>query len=583
MQCRVKFNRAPDNLKENTMKTKNFFLTLLIMTSMHIAATPAIPAWLKQAVFYQIYPPSFQDSNGDGIGDIRGIISRLDYIRSLGANTIWLNPLFCSEFKDGGYDVTDFYSVDKRYGTNSDLAELVNEAHKRDIRVCLDLVAGHTSDKNPWFIQSQQADPNRRYSDYYIWPAFIPDDISEWAAGKYIPSDAPRGNYYIKNFYACQPALNYGYANPDPSHPWEQPVDAPGPQAVRREMKNIIAFWMDKGIDGFRVDMAMSLVKNDPDKKGTMQLWHDMKGWFAGHYPEGVLIAEWFNPTEAIAGGGFHIDFIAHAEKDNYTSLFFNREGGEFEPRICYFDREGKGELRTFMEMYSRHYEAVKGKGYASLPTGNHDFQRPNCHTRNTLPQLQVAMTFFLTMPGAPFIYYGDEIGMKFLTGLPDVEGSLGEDGKNRAGTRTPMQWDDSPNAGFSTADASRLYIVQDPDPLRPTVAAQENDPGSMLNYVRRLLKMRSESEALGNDGDWKLLSDVNRPYPLVYLRSAGNERYCIVVNPSDRRVTAEFPSLQSAGADCRVATAAPARYIRGKKTDKVTAPPVSATIFKLE
>lgn len=535
------------------------------------------PEWLKQAIFYQIYPPSFQDSNGDGIGDIPGIISRLDYVKSLGANVIWLNPLFTSAFQDGGYDIIDFYTVDKRYGSNSDLVKLINEAHKRDIRICLDLVAGHTSDKCPWFIQSQQANKDLRYSDYYIWPSFVPKNIDKKSAEKYISSNAPREKYYIKNYYACQPALNYGYANPDPAHPWEQSMDAPGPQAVRRELKNIIAFWMDKGVDGFRVDMAMSLVKNDPDKSGTMKLWKEMKEWFIGKYPEGALIAEWFNPTESIVGGGFNIDFIAHAERDNYKSLFFNRNDGK--PSICYFEKEGRGELKTFMKMYTRQYQAVKGKGYASLPTGNHDFQRLNCGERNTLPQLKVAMTFFLTMPGAPFIYYGDEIGMRFLTGLQDVEGSL----PHRTGTRTPMQWDNSINAGFSTADASRLYIPQDPNPNRPTVANGESDPNSMLHYVRTLLKLRASSEALGNDGDWKLISDLDAPYPMVYMRSAGNEKYLIVLNPTEKAVTASFPSLGCKSTKIVLGGSSKAKFMTDNKTDKIKIKPVSAVIYKVE
>lgn len=274
------------------------------------------PEWMQDAVFYQIYPSSFKDSNGDGIGDLNGIISKLDYVKSLGVNAIWLNPVFCSTFLDGGYDVVDFYKVDPRSGTNSDLVTLIKEAHKRGIKVCLDLVAGHTSNKCPWFLESTQKDANQRYSDYYIWT----DDISEAERhdielrrkdpnpsvsqrGTFVEANAQRAKYYMKNYFESQPALNYGFAHPDPSKPWQQSVDAPGPQAVRREIKNIMSFWFDKGVDGFRVDMAHSLVKGDTDKKATMQLWKEMRAWKDANYPQKVLIAEWSHPSMAVTAG----------------------------------------------------------------------------------------------------------------------------------------------------------------------------------------------------------------------------------------------------------------------------------------
>ena len=226
-----------------------------------------LPQWLEKAVVYQIYPASFKDSDGDGIGDLKGIESQLDYIKSIGVNTIWISPGFSSEFFDGGYDVTDFYSVDKRYGTNSQLVSLVQKIHEKGMKIFMDLVAGHTSDKHPWFLQSKQADKNLQYSDYFIWTPTKAEKPKQFVA-----TDCERDGNYMKNFFDCQPALNYGYANPNPEHPWEQSVDAPGPQAVRRELKNIISFWMDKGMDGFRVDMAYSLIKNDPKHIETSRL-----------------------------------------------------------------------------------------------------------------------------------------------------------------------------------------------------------------------------------------------------------------------------------------------------------------------
>jgi maltose alpha-D-glucosyltransferase/alpha-amylase len=212
---------------------RNIFILFigLLMTSSVLGQSH--PDWIKKSVFYQIYPSSFQDNDGNGIGDIKGILSRLDYIQSLGINAIWLNPVFKSAFQDGGYDVIDFYQVDPRFGTNTDLVELVNQIHKRGMHLVLDLVAGHSSNQSEWFKQSMQADTNLRYSNYYIWAPYKPNDLTAQESSRWVEANAPRGKYYIKNFYDIQPALNFGYAKPNPAHPWEQSVNAPGPQAVK--------------------------------------------------------------------------------------------------------------------------------------------------------------------------------------------------------------------------------------------------------------------------------------------------------------------------------------------------------------
>ena len=185
-----------------------------------------------------------------------GIIEKLDYIQSLGINALWLNPCFESAFQDAGYDVIDFYKVAPRYGTNNDLYRLFDEVHKRGMHVCLDLVAGHTSDKHKWFIESQKKQRNE-YTDRYIWT-----NDSTVKPDRYVSGKFGRNGNYRRNFFECQPALNYGFANPDPDHPWEQPVTAEGPQKTRAELMKIMDFWLEKGCDGFRVDMAPSLIKN---------------------------------------------------------------------------------------------------------------------------------------------------------------------------------------------------------------------------------------------------------------------------------------------------------------------------------
>ncbi|MBP5334219.1 MAG: alpha-amylase [Bacteroidales bacterium] len=558
-------------------------LACLMTTTALSAPDPSQPSWLSDAVFYQIYPSSFQDSDGNGIGDIPGIISRLDYIKSIGVTAIWLNPVYVSGWTDGGYDVIDFYKVDPRFGTNTDLVELVNQAHARGIKVVMDLVAGHSSDQNEWFLQSKEA-PNLRYSDYYIWPSFKPQSGSNvqmqgggTLLSKFVATDAPRGPFYIKNFFDTQPALNFGFANPDPSHPWEQAVDAPGPMAMRRELKNIMSFWMDKGVDGFRVDMAASLVKNDDDKSETIKLWkEDFVKWFDQEYPEGILIAEWFNPAQSTEAG-FDLDFFCHDGQYNYSTLFFygRRGRGGQEPTPPYFDKAGGGGLQTWYNLYKYQYDSVQGKGYVSMPSGNHDFNRLCTEGRTTPEELKVAMTFFLTMPGVPFIFYGDEIGLKQNPAAPPTEGSGG-----RAGCRIPMLWDGSANAGFSTAPIDKIYIPQDPDPDRMTVEKAEADPASLLNYVRGLLRLRKEVKALGADASWRLVSSLEQPYPMVYERKLGGERCYVVINPSAKAVTVNLPVEASKpeliGGNYRKCT-----YKQGRKGDTISISATSAAIFK--
>lgn len=576
---------------------KNRKLRVLLTAAMGLAAM-SVPArqgkgaeWLKDALFYQIYPSSFMDSDGNGIGDLPGITSKLAYIQSLGVNAIWLNPIFESGWFDGGYDVIDFYKVDSRFGTNSDLVDLVREAHKRGIKVCLDLVAGHTSDKCAWFTESKEKDANQRYSDYYIWS----DTVSDWekknielrrkdpypdasTRGAWVEENALRAKYYLKNYFECQPALNYGYADPDPDHPWEQSVDAPGPQAVRREMRNIMAFWFDKGVDGFRVDMAASLVKNDKDKAAVKQLWQEMRAWKDKNYPGCVFISEWSNPENAIPAG-FNIDFMMHFGTPGYSSLFFEKgtpfgERNKF--RHAYFSKKGQGIIAEFAENYTRLLSKTKDLGYIAIPSANHDFQRPNCGDRNTLPELKVAMTFFLTMPGVPFIYYGDEIGMKYLHNLPNKEGAT-----DRAGTRTPMQWDSGETAGFSTCSPDRLYLPVDTENGKITVTAEESDKNSMLNYVRRLIRLRHSSKALNNEGEWELLSDIKQPYPMVYKRSYGSESYIVALNPSAKKVKTNLKPQHVVNSR-QVFASGKAKYKTGKNFDIIEMNGLTAAIYQM-
>lgn len=550
-----------------------FVLLLPYFTVMARGKFKPVPKWLSKAVFYQIYPQSFKDADGDGIGDIKGIIEKLDYVKALGCNAIWINPVFESAYQDAGYDVIDFYKVAKRYGSNKDLENLFAEAHKRNIKICLDLVAGHTSDQSPWFKASSQKDSNA-YSDRYIWTnskSIKPD--------KFVSGNFPRNGNYLKNFFDCQPALNYGYAHPNPAHPWEQPVNAAGPQRTRKELRNIIDFWMRKGADGFRVDMASSLIKGDDNFIETDKLWGDIRNWFQSAYPQGILIAEWSDPKRSVKAG-FMVDFMIHFNVPGYPSLFFNKEG-VYRRDNCYFSIEGNGSPVEFVKNYTTEWDSVRNDGYISVPTANHDIQRPNAGTRNTLPQLKVVMAFLLTLKGIPFIYYGDEIGMRYNNNLPNKEGSLMFEGANRAGTRTPMQWDNGLNAGFSgTKDTSLLYLPVDKHAGFPNVSDELKKPNSLLNFTKKLIALRKSSRALGNTGAIHFLYAKADTYPLIYERNSGGQTYIIVINPSGKYVTATVDGIVQARLIPVLQSGINGKWINGRLL--VNAKAVSYGIFKV-
>lgn len=561
------------------MKQLFTYLLLLLLTAGNARAqspTFHLPKWIEEAVFYQIYPQSYQDTNGDGIGDIQGIIERLDYIQSLGCNTLWLNPCFHSAFMDAGYDVIDFYRVAPRYGSNDDLRRLFDEAHKRQMRVVLDLVAGHSSDQSPWFRYSQQKEQNP-YTDRYIWT-----NDSTICPPKFIAGHFERNGSYRKNYFDCQPALNYGYGQPDPACPWEQPIDAPGPTATRTELKHIMDYWMQMGCDGFRVDMAGSLVKNDPDLRGTTALWHELRTHFQSLYPDGILLAEWSNPQKALKVG-FMMDFIIHFGRTGYGELIFN-ETGTYRRDTCYFDLRGVGNPNLYIANLDDCLKVAGNDGHLCIPTGNHDFQRIRCGRRDSEAEVRTALTFFLTQPGVPCIYYGDEIGMRFIDGLPNKEGSLLPKG-NRAGSRTPMQWDATPGAGFSTANPDQYYLPIDSACNRPNVAQQANDPDSQLNYVRRLLALRREYPALACRGGITYMQTGTNHYPLVYERQSGNgQRLLICINPSGRTITTQRECRQPISRLTSILTQGDKQrisYKRGKL--HLNTPPLSIGIYQLQ
>ena len=475
-------------------------------------------SWLKNAVFYEIYPQSWFDTNGDGIGDIPGIIEKLDYVRSVGCNALWLNPWYDSPFKDAGYDVRDYKKIAARYGTNEDAAELFRVAHEKGIHVLIDLVPGHTSEEHAWFAESAKEEENPLW-DRYIWTdnAFCRGDGMPFIGGEH-----PRDATYIINFFKCQPALNYGWREIHES--WQDPITAPGPMATREAMKDIMRYWLDMGADGFRVDMADSLVKNDGNEKiATMEVWKDILGDIRSEYPEAAFVSEWNNPRQAL-NCGFDMDFMLDWGGNGYNRLLrfyrLDKKGNILEDN-SYFKAGSTADIQGFLDDYLPKYEDIRNVGMYSLITGNHDTKRTSFNLNDT--ERKLAYAFLLTMPGAPFVYYGDEIGMAYRW-LPTKEG-----GYHRTGSRTPMQWDESANLGFSAGNAENLYLPVDPNPGDATVAAQEKDPGSMLNHVRGIIALRQSTPDLGNYGDFAVYHAVAGDRLFVYKRGD----LLLAVNPS--------------------------------------------------
>ncbi|GAA5022424.1 alpha-amylase family glycosyl hydrolase [Kitasatospora paranensis] len=522
------------------------------------------PAWLTDAVLYQIYPQSYADSDGDGIGDFAGITAHLDHLAWLGVDAVWLNPCFASPFLDAGYDVSDYLTVAPRYGTSEDLANLVDQARRRGIRVMLDLVAGHTSDRHPWFTAAA-ADPD---DHRYIWT----DGTEVAPPARFVRSPGSRPGAYLPNFFDAQPALNFGYGRTDPAEPWRQGPHADGPRANRAELRRIMDHWLGLGLSGFRVDMAYSLVKDDPGRRETARLWTELRHWLDRAHPDAALLAEWGDPAASVAAG-FHADFFLQfggpTDGRPLRSLWHNGHGTDqssWPPADCYFDAEAKGSPRPFLDAWQEGARDLGGNGLIALPTANHDFSRLACGPR-TAEQLPCAFAFQLTWPTLPAIYYGDEIGMRYVPGLPDHEGSVLGPHYNRAGCRTPMQWEPGPGAGFSTASAERYYLPLDPAADRPDVAGQRADEQSLLHTVRRLIALRRAFPELGPRGSVEILHDG---YPLVHLRGG---RYLVTVNPGR-----EEASVALAAADGGTAAALRAGRARLLEGDGVALGPASVT-----
>jgi maltose alpha-D-glucosyltransferase/alpha-amylase len=295
-------------------------------------------------------------------------------------------------------------------------------------------------------------------------------------------------------------------------------------------------FWLAMGASGFRVDMAASLVKRDPEKIETARFWTSIREWLDEAYPEAVIVSEWGLPHQAIPAG-FHVDFLLGFNNPGWVSLLRKRGHGRWRDSYgwSFFDESGHGDIMQFLNEYRYHLEKTKDLGYIALLTGNHD-ETPRLANSKSHALLKLVYLFLLTMPGTPFIYYGDEIGMRWRN-LPSKEG-----GYERTGSRTPMQWDNEENAGFSTASPEELYLPVNEAENRPTVADQQSDPDSLLNRVRSLIHTRHALQALDADADFDVLYAKSGKLPFVYTREKGEEKLMIALNPSNQQVSVTLP-----------------------------------------
>jgi len=452
--------------------------------------------------FYEIYPTSFYDSNGDGIGDIKGIIKKLDYVKSLGFKGIWFNPFFLSPFLDGGYDIVDYKKIDPRFGTNNDAYKLIKECHKRDLLVLFDLVAGHMSWLSKDFIESSKANPKESVKDRFVWT----DSPWAWESDYAIVRGIyDRNGAYMVNFFAHQPALNYGFRTKTRS--WQQSENDEGPRNTRKFIVDVMKFWCSKGVDGFRCDMADSLVKNDNENKDSTQAaWNEMFGEVRKEYPNMISVSEWCNPIQAL-NASFDMDFVLdHSDNFSYYFFRYGREDWEDEekrkkaPLLVKFDQELYDYAVKDMVNRIKVQESIPDR-FLSIISGNHDTFRIADGLKGDA--LKDAFILIFTLPGIPFVFAGDELSQRTKRGYPSKDG-----GFQRTGTRFAMKWNNKEiNYGFSSAHKNELYlpVCEDSDNVKDAV----KDKTSLLNLIVELNKIRDRNSDLTSHEGFTLLDET--------------------------------------------------------------------------
>lgn len=497
-------------------------------------------AWWRTGTIYQIYPRSFQDSNGDGVGDLEGVRRRLDYLVWLGVDAIWLSPFYPSPMHDFGYDVADYCGVDPIFGTLETFDALVRDAHARGLRIILDFVPNHTSHRHPWFLASKSSRDNPK-RDWYIWRDAAADGgpPNNWVShfgGSGWTWDEETKQYYYHAFLAEQPDLN-----------WRNPQ-------VRAAMHDVLRFWLRRGVDGFRVDVISHLVKDAAFRDNPVN-----PGW-TGEGPDIVRLAQTYSSDqpevhEVIAGLRRVVDEFDGRVLIGEVYLPLSRlvayygknlDGVHFPFNFQLLDAPWDASV---IGALIQNYEAVLPTGaWPNWVLSNHD--RPRVAARVGEAQARVAAMLLLTLRGAPMLYYGDEIGLSRVEIAPDrLQDPWAKRepafGAVRDPSRTPMQWDASAFAGFSTCEP---WLPLTSDHAIRNVAAMRGDECSILALTRRLLGYRRKCAAL-HSGDWRLLPC--RDEVLAYERRRGNERVAVALNFSDAPRSWTRPST---GGDARIA-----------------------------
>lgn len=543
--------------------------------------------WWKEATVYQIYPRSFKDSDGDGVGDLKGIISKLDYIKSLGIDAVWLNPIYTSPNDDNGYDISDYREIMKDFGTMEDFDLLLKEMHKRDIKLIMDLVVNHSSDEHEWFKQSRSSRDNK-YRDYYHWwPAEKGKPTYRWSffdvnseAWKY---DAQTDAYYLHYFSQKQPDLN-----------WENPK-------VRQEVYDIMRFWLNKGIDGFRMD-AFQFASKDTT-------WPELpKGYeknIIKYYGVGPHLHEYLQEmnrevfskydimTVSEGAGSSPEDAIQFVDPDRKElDMAYHFESVDIGNHVKDFG------LAKYKQIFSRYDETFKEKGWLSIFLANHDQPRMVSKFGNDTAEFRelsskMLSTFVMTMRGTPYYYYGDELGMVNIrfndindyndvetrnkyTQIKNAGGDLDAYMENRKQTsrengRTPFQWDTTQNAGFTTGTP---WLKINPNYETLNAEAQEKDPNSVLNYFRNLVALRKKEPTLVY-GKYTLL-DKENPDVFAYTRELDGKKLLILLNFSEKNTAYTLP-ISTAKSKIILDN-----YSNTKKIKKNTLRPYEAVILEL-
>ncbi len=489
------------------------------------------PLWYKDAIIYQLHVKAFRDSNADGYGDIPGLIDKLDYVQSLGVNCIWLLPFYPSPLRDDGYDIAAYEAIHPQYGTIEDFSRLLDDAHSRGIRVITELVINHTSDQHPWFQRARNAPKGSPMRDFYVWS----DDASKYGDARIIFTDTEKSNwswdpvagqFYWHRFFSHQPDLNFD--NP----------------AVVEAVKDIMRFWLRMGVDGLRLDAIPYLVEregtNCENLPETHAILKELRATLDAEFPGRMLLAEanqW--PSDVIAYFGdndeCHMAFHFPLMPRMYMAL--RRE--DRSPVVDIMAQTPKLPPETQWAIFLRNHDELtlemvtdEERDYMYREYARDPRMRVNVGIRRRLAplldngrrQIELMNALLMTMPGTPVIYYGDEIGMGDNMYLGD-----------RNGVRTPMQWNASWNAGFSEGDQQALYfplIVDAPYSYQAVnVMAQERTQTSLLRWMRRLIRVRSQYRAFGR-GSFEMLLPENR-HVIVYLRRYEDETILCVNNLS--------------------------------------------------